>query len=133
MGIMHSVFDSCVQNTIFPPFLKAGDVAPVSKEDSRTNNSFWPISILPIILNIYELSVSNCKQRTGSNLEEFLHGVLPGSISGFFLFNIHMCHIFLIAEKQYIASFADVNPIWQQRQCKTKSRETIKKSFSILS
>ena len=47
-----------------------------------------------------------------SNWDEVLFRVPPGSILSPFLINIHMCNMFFIAEKYYIASYAGNNTHW---------------------
>ena len=65
-------------------------------------------------LNLLQDYWWNCKQRTEvdsffSCREDILSGVLQDSIVGSLLFNIFMCHIFLILKTIYFTGYADDN------------------------
>ena len=58
--------------------------------------------------------LSHRSQRTKigneySSRKEIISGVRQGSILGPHFFNIHLCGLFFIIEKYYIANFADDN------------------------
>ena len=66
------------------------------------------------LLNLVNDFLSHCSQRTKigneySSRKEIISGVRQGSILGPHFFNIHLCGLFFIIEKYYIANFADDN------------------------
>ena len=66
------------------------------------------------LLNLVNDFLSHRSQRTKigneySSRKEIISGVRQGSILGPHFFNIHLCGLFFIIEKYYIANFADDN------------------------
>ena len=55
VSISHSI-----NNTNFPEQLKWADVKPVFKKNSRTEENYWPVSILHDISKIYERCLDVC-------------------------------------------------------------------------
>ena len=70
-AVIYNDFDNnLVDNGIFPDSLKAANITPVFKKDSRTEKSdYRPVSILPNLSNIYERLIYN---QLSKYLENFL-------------------------------------------------------------